>query len=93
MLEIIFLVWFRRKLTSIARAKNRSGGWGALGVVLWIAGEVGGVVLGAKSGADDAVLYGYALGSAILAAIVAYVIVASLRPMPRDGELPSARVV
>jgi hypothetical protein len=93
MLEIIFLIWFRRKLTSIARAKNRSAGWGALGVVLWIAGEVGGFALGARSGADSAALYGYAIGSAILAAIVAYVIVATLRPMPRDGELPSARLV
>ena len=29
MLEILFLVWFCKKLASIAREKNRPGGWGA----------------------------------------------------------------
>jgi hypothetical protein len=93
MLEIIFLIWFSRKLASIARAKDRSGGWGALGVVLWVVGEVGGFVLAAMNGADGAELYGCGVGGAILAAIVAYVIVASLKPRPRDSDLPVARVI
>ena len=93
MLEIIFLVWFCRKLAATARAKNRSGGWGGLGAILWIGGEISGTVLGVKGGAQELGLYGYALAGAILGAILAYVIVASLGPIPRDGDLPAARVL
>lgn len=93
MLEILFLVWFCKKLAATARDKNRPGSWGALGAVLWIAGEIGGAMLGASGGADGTGLYGYAILGAALGALIAYVIVASLTPLPRDGDLPVARVV
>ena len=94
MLEILFLVWFCKKLAAMARDKNRAGGWGSLGALLWIGGELGGAVVGAgASGAEGMGLYGYALLGAGLGALIAYVIVASLTPIPRDGDLPIARVI
>jgi hypothetical protein len=38
-------------------------------------------------------IYGYALLGALLGAVLAYVIVATRRPIPRDGDLPVARVL
>jgi uncharacterized membrane protein YeaQ/YmgE (transglycosylase-associated protein family) len=93
MLEIIFLIWFCQRLAAKAREKNRSGGWGALGAILWVGGEISGAVIGVKGGAQELGLYGYALLGAILGAVIAYVIVASLKPIPRDGDLPTARVL
>jgi len=93
MLEILFLIWFCRKLSEKARAKNRPGGWGALGAVLWVCGEIGGGVLAAMGGAEELAIYGYAIVGALLGGLLAYVIVATLKPLPRDGDLPVARVV
>ena len=96
MLEIIFLVWFCKKLASIAKGKNRSGSWGALGAIGWIGGEILGFVLGADAldrGGDLFDVYPMMLGCAGAGALLAWVIVATLKPMPRDGELPVARVV
>lgn len=93
MLEIAFLVFFCKKLAGIARDKNRSGGWGALGVLLWIGGEVGGAVLSLSMGKDGMELYGYALLGAGLGAVLAFVIVKSLAPVPLDTGLPQARIV
>jgi len=93
MLEILFLIWFCKKLSAMAREKNRPGSWGALGAVLWISGEVGGFLLAITGGAEEMAIYGYALLGALLGAVLAYVIVATRRPIPRDGDLPVARVL
>ena len=94
MLEIIFLIWFCKKLAGMARAKNRSGGWGALGAVMWVGGEVGGFVVGAgHAHGDTGTAYLYAILSAVAGAIVAFIIVKSLSEIPLDTNFPSARVV
>lgn len=94
MLEILFLVWFCKKLASIAREKNRPGGWGAVGAIGWIGGEIGGAVLGASGGhAEGMDLYGYALMGAVVGAVTAWLIVRSLSVVPLDTGLPQARVV
>ncbi len=80
MLEIIFLIWFGRKLASIATAKGRAGTWALLGVGMWVGGEIFGFVLGMLLGLD---LGGYALalGCAGAGAFVSYGIVSSLEPI------------
>lgn len=78
MLEIAFLVWFCRKLASIAKGKGRSGSWGALGALLWIGGEISGFVVGTLADAE-AGSYLVALLFAGLGAVVAYVIVSALK--------------
>lgn len=79
MLEIIFLVWFGRKLASMATAKGRSGAWALLGVGMWIGGELFGIVLGALLGLDVG-MYLTALACAGVGAAVSYGIVSSLSP-------------
>lgn len=93
MIEIIILVQFCKKLAAIAREKNRSGSWGAVGAVGWIGGEVSGAVIGATGGADGMNLYGYAIAGAIVGAILAYVIVKSLKELPTDPNFPTARAL
>lgn len=78
MLEIAFLVWFCRKLASIAKGKGRSGSWGALGALLWIGGEISGFVVGTIAEAE-AGAYLVALLFAALGAVVAYVVVSALK--------------
>lgn len=78
MLEIAFLVWFCRKLASIAKGKGRSGSWGALGALLWIGGEITGFVVGTL-GDLEAGSYLVALLFAGLGAVIAYVIVSALK--------------
>lgn len=92
MLEILFLIWFCRKLASMARDKERSGGWGALGALFWVGGEIGGAVVGVKNGSEGMGLYGYALLGALLGALLAYVVVATLSRRP-PADFPTARVV
>jgi len=77
MLEILFLVWFVRKLSSIAKAKGRSGGWGGLGAAFWIGGELTGFVVGGITDAG-AGSYAFALLFAAIGAGVAYAIVSAL---------------
>jgi hypothetical protein len=79
MLEILFLVWFCRKLSAIARAKGRSAGWGGLGAAFWIGGEISGFVVGAIADAGTGGGYGLALLFAVIGAGVAYAIVSSLK--------------
>ena len=94
MLEILFLVWFCKKLASIAREKNRPGGWGAVGAVGWIGGEISGAVIGASStSAQGMDLYGYALMGAIVGALAAWIFVRSLSEVPLDTGLPQARLL
>jgi hypothetical protein len=79
MLEIIFLVRFVRHLSRVAKAKGRSGGWGGLGVAMWLGGEILGLIVG---GAADAGAGAYllALLFAAFGATAAHFIVKSLRP-------------
>jgi len=77
MIEVLFLVWFVRKLSAMARAKGRSGGWGGLGALFWIGGEVIGFIIGGVAGSGGAA-YGLALLCAAAGAGVAYAIVNSL---------------
>lgn len=93
MIEIIILVQFCKKLAAIAREKNRSGSWGAVGAIGWIGGEVTGAVVGASGGSDGMNLYGFAILGALIGALIAYVIVKSLKELPTDPNFPSARVV
>ncbi len=93
-LEIIFLIWFCKKLAAIARGKNRGGGWGALGALFWIGGEITGAILGVSAAPNDTgTMYGYAIGTAILGAVIAFVIVKALPEIPLDTGLPQARIV
>lgn len=93
MIEIIILVQFCKKLAAIARDKNRSGSWGAVGAVGWIGGEITGAVIGASGGAEAMNLYGFAILGAIVGALIAYVIVKSLKELPSDPNFPTARVI
>ncbi|MGD0524601.1 MAG: hypothetical protein ABSE49_05640 [Polyangiaceae bacterium] len=79
MIEIIFLVRFVGHLSKLAKSKGRSGGWGGLGVALWIGGEVTGIIIGtlADAGAGAYVL---ALLFAAIGATTAHFIVKGLRP-------------
>jgi hypothetical protein len=88
MLEIIFLVRFVRHLSRLAKAKGRSGGWGGLGVALWLGGEISGLVVGGLADAG-AGAYLVALLFAAFGAIAAHFIVKSLRPA--DGMMAYAR--
>ncbi len=93
MIEIIILVQFCKKLAAIAREKNRSGSWGAVGAAGWIGGEVTGALLGVTGGADGMNLYGFAILGAIVGSILAYVIVKSLKELPPNPDFPTARAL
>jgi len=94
MLEIIFLVWFCKKLAAIAREKNRPGGWGAVGAIGWIGGEIGGAVLGAStSRAQGMDLYGYAINGCDRRCGRRVGDRALAVDRPLDTGLPQARVV
>ena len=93
MLEILFLIWFCKKLAAIARDKNRSGSWGALGALGWLGGEVGGFVFAFRTGFEGMGAYGYAIIGAIIGAVIAHVIVQALPKIPFDKDFPTARVV
>jgi hypothetical protein len=77
MLEIIFLVWFCRKLAAIAQSKGRSGGWAAFGALFWVGGEVFGFVAGSLMHLDLGA-YLVAILGAGLGAVVAWLLVNSL---------------
>jgi len=77
MIEILFLGWFVRKLSAMAKAKGRSGGWGGLGALFWIGGEVLGLLIGSAAGGGGGA-YAMALLCAAVGAGVAYAIVNSL---------------
>jgi uncharacterized membrane protein YeaQ/YmgE (transglycosylase-associated protein family) len=93
MIEIIILVQFCKKLAAIAREKNRSGSWGAVGAIGWIGGEISGALVAASGGTQGMNLYAGALLGAVIGAVIAYVIVKSLKELPLDPNFPSARVV
>src|SRR5262245_9872752 len=84
MLEIFFLIWFARKLASTAKGKGRSGGWAALGVGLWVGGELTGFVIGMVLDLDNGA-YLTAILTAVVGAIIAWVVVSNLS----DQSLPT----
>ena len=74
------MIFFGRKLASIAKEKGRSGAWALLGVGMWIGGEIFGIVLAALLGFDTIPMVLTGLGCAVAGALVAYFIVSSLEP-------------
>lgn len=92
MLEILFLIWFTKHLAGVARNKHRSGGWGALGPIGWVGGEIGGAILGASNGSEGMGLYGWAILGGASGAVLAFATVSFLSTLPPPG-FPTARVV
>ena len=84
MLEIIFLIWYGRKLANVAAARGRSRGWAALGVGFWIGGEIIGIIVGSLLGLELGV-YLMALCLAAIGAVAGWMIVSSLP----QGEQPA----
>ncbi len=74
------LFWLARSLSRVARPKGRSRWWGALGVALWVAGELFGFVLGGALGFSTMASYGLALPLAAAGAAAAYFLVLGLPP-------------
>jgi hypothetical protein len=84
MLEVIFLIWFGRKLANVAASRGRSRGWAGLGVGFWIGGELMGIIHGSLLGLELGV-YGMALGLAAVGAVTSYMIVSSLPAGDQPG--------
>ena len=61
MLEIIIWIQLARSLSKTAKEKGRSGGWGALGPLCWLGGEVMGGLVGVLLGFETLGIYGLAL--------------------------------
>jgi outer membrane lipoprotein SlyB len=81
MLEILAMIWFSRKLGTIAKAKGRRpGGYWVLGVVSWFGGEVLGATAGATTG-NQAAVYVFAIFGAIVCTVAAYTVVSNLAPL------------
>jgi hypothetical protein len=91
MLEILFLMWFVRKLAALAKDKGRSGSWGGLGALFWIGGEVMGMIGGQIAGAG-AGAYLIALLCAGAGAGAAYAIVSSLGSVASGYEMGGDKV-
>lgn len=89
MLEIILMIVLTRKLVEDAKAKGRSGWWGALGVAGWLIGEVLGGIVGLLLGLDGFAVYIPALIGAFIGYFVARVIVSNLSNLfEESGFLP-----
>lgn len=88
MIELFFLRWFYPHLADAAEGKGRSRSWGGLGVGLWIAGELTGVVLAAVGGAGQGAIYGLGLGLAGIGAIIAYAVVSALESPREEAPAP-----
>lgn len=94
MLEIFILIGIGRGMASMADRKGRNkAGYGFLGVVLWILGEILGFVVGvvlvnATDASDIAplLIYGCALGGAVIGAVIAFSILGMLPAIPRDDD-------
>lgn len=87
MLEILFLIWFAKKLATTATEKGRSGAWGLLGVGMWIGGELFGIMVGLLLGLELMGAWGIGIVCAIVGAFVSYGIVNSLAPSEGALEL------
>jgi hypothetical protein len=88
LVELFCLVLLTRRIDEICAAKHRAaGGWRVLLVLLWVAGEIAGLILGAiftlaKPGAPDiyvaATIYIAALIGAALGAVLCFWVVNDL---------------
>lgn len=75
MIEILFLMFFTRRIGAVVSAKGVSpGGYKALAVALWIGGEVIGAIAGVSLGADGGGLYVGALLGAGCGALIAWLV-------------------
>ncbi len=86
MLELLFLIWFSKKLSALAAGKGRSKWWAALGACFWIGGELMGFIVGALLGLDMGA-YGIAILFAIVGAVIAYFVVNALPAQAGAPEL------
>lgn len=93
MIEILVLIKLCQMIGDVARRRGRDPvPYGLLLVVCWIAGEIGGAMLGVSIAGGDAgtmgtlLLYGFALGGAAIGATVAFLIARS-RPVI-EGQVP-----
>jgi Na+-transporting methylmalonyl-CoA/oxaloacetate decarboxylase beta subunit len=90
MLEIIILIFLTRHVGEIVRSKGRAAGWfQVLAVVLWIGGELTGVIVGIIVGAltDSGMLLAYlfALFGAAAGAGISVLIARSLSAKSYDA--------
>jgi hypothetical protein len=88
MLEMLFLIRFVKHLSKLAKSKGRSGGWGGLGVGLWLGGEILGFIVGSLADAG-AGAYLLALLFAAFGATAAHFIVKGLSPEGEPMALPA----
>lgn len=88
MLEIILIIAFSRKLSTMAKERGHSGAWGLLGAGMWIGGEIFGIVLGFLLGAEELALYGMGIVCALIGVAISFGIVKSLEPtaLAAEGE-------
>jgi hypothetical protein len=100
MLEILVLIKVTQHLANSCRMKNRSTGWSALFPIMWVGGEIVGLgyeishnKLFDANGEIDFGSYGIGLLFAVIGGVIGFIIVKSLREIPRDNGLPQARVV
>ncbi|MEA2603803.1 MAG: hypothetical protein QOF89_4795 [Acidobacteriota bacterium] len=91
MLEILALIYLTRKNGAIAEKKGHSRVWYKfLTVLLWLGGEIGGVILGtflASGGEGGGPVYGLGLLGALMGAGLSRLIVnnlSSLAPVPTE---------
>ncbi len=89
MLEILIIIFFGKKVGSIATEKGHSGIlYTILFVGCWFFGEIAGFVLGFAFLQSTGMVYGLALLLAVLGALFAY-LVATLLPDSRDERFDS----
>src|SRR5574337_31093 len=90
--EILFLIFWTKKIGAICLQKGRkAGGYKALAVLLWFGGEIMGAIIGfaATSGGHeepDLAVYGFALVGAAVGAGITYAIVSNLSALPAATE-------
>lgn len=90
MIEFFILRALYRHLADTASDRNRTYQWGWLGVVLWLAGELGGIAI-AFSEVGTAVFFMSALlGGALGAAIATAVVYALPDRLPHDFPTATA---
>ena len=100
MLEILILIKVTQHLAESLRVKNRSSGWAALFPIGWVGGEVVGLAymlsrnkLIDGNGDIDFGSYGIMLLCAVVGGVIGFIVVKSLREIPRDNGLPQARIL
>lgn len=80
MLEIILMIVLTRTLVEEAKAKGRSGWWGALGLAGWLIGEALGGIVGLLLGLEGLAAYAIALIGAFVGYLGARFVVRRLAP-------------